>query len=502
MTDASAGDFVARKIVCLINSAAYSRNYFEELAPHLRTRGYEVVFVLDSHLSDVINADGRSIPDAYYFTDFMKEWLRDGRQPALSPEHRWTSLFSDFDRFLTMDIRPPLARDCPVGYAEIPGLLARFFERIFEREKPCAVLYEQVSNAFAIAAYHQTLSAGVPFCSLCPSRVAGRIEVSTTGAIEDFVRVGEIYRAAGQGAISAGSYDIAANYIRTIDQQVPDYMKPQSLGGMIGEMSISRKYLRTEKLRHVLRSWRYRTRYREDCALAFQHGDPIRLSMAFLKRAALRRLRASFVAKYYQTTVPADESFLLYPLHFHPEASTSVLAQDFIDELSVIKAIAFRLPAGMKLYVKEHPSAIALQPRSFYRQLDALPNVRLLAAGMRAKELARRSRGVVCLTSTLGFEAAVLNRPVITFGDVLYGYFPNVRMIRDYSALDDALRWAIDYQPVPAQQLLDATAAYVQFGAPGSFDFKASLGDSAALGSVATAVAQGIDAHDAARTTA
>lgn len=490
---------MSRKIVCLINSAAYSRNYFEELAPHLRERGYEVVFVLDSHMSDVVNANDRSIPGAYYFTDFVKEWLRNGRKPALSDAHRWTSLFSDFDRFLTMDIRPPLARDCPVSYAEIPGLLERFFEKIFEAEKPRAVLYEQVSNAFAIAAYQQTLRAGVPFCSLCPSRIAGRIEVSMTGAIEDYVRVGQIWRAAGQGSLSAEAREIAANYIRTIDQQVPDYMKPQSLGGMIGEMSISRKYLRTEKFRHVLRSWRYRTRHREDCALAFQHGDPIRLSVAFLKRAALRRLRARFVAKYYRAVVPENEAFFLYPLHFHPEASTSVLAQDFIDELSVIKAIAFRLPTGVKLYVKEHPSAIALQPRSFYKQLDALPNVRLLAAGMRAKELARRSKGVICLTSTLGFEAAVLNKPVITFGDVLYGYFPNVRMIRDYSALDDALRWALAYQPVPAQQLLDATAAYVQFGAPGSFDFKASLGDPAALASVATAVTQGIEAHDAAR---
>ncbi len=492
---------MSRKIVCLINSAPFSRPYFEQLGPHLRELGYDVTFVLDSHMSDVLYADDAKIPGAWYFTDFMRAWLLNGRKPALNNNHRWTSLYSDFDRFLTMDIDPPLARDCPVSYAEIPGLLQQFFEKIFAVEQPVAVLYEQVSNCFAIGAYEQSLRARIPFCSLCPSRIAGRIEISMTGAIEDFVRVGEIYKSADPGAISQEALDIAANYIRTIDQQVPDYMKPKSLGHMIGELSISKKYLRMEKFRHVLRSWRYRTRHKVDCALAFQHGDPIKLSKAFLKRAFLRRMRSRFVAKYYQTKV-RDEPYLLYPLHFHPEASTSVLAADFIDEMSVIRAISFRLPTGMKLYVKEHPSAIALQPRSFYKQLDALPNVHLLSAGLPAKELARRSKGVICLTSTLGFEAAVLNKPVITFGDVLYGYFPNVRMIRDYSALDAALQWAIDYQLVPPQELLKATAAYVQFGAPGSFDFKASLGDPAALRSVASAVVHGIEAENAARSTA
>jgi hypothetical protein len=489
---------VSKTILCLINSAPYSRCYFEELAPYLRERGYEVVFALDSHLSDVVYGNDKPIPNAAYFTDYIRQWLATGRQPSLPTTQTWNSLYSDFDRFLTMDIRPPLTRDCPVGYADIPGLLQRFFEGIFARHHPCAVLYEQVSNAFAIAAWNESLRAQIPFASLCPSRISGRVEVSLTGAFEDHKTVGDIYRDSDTNAISRESYDIAANYIKTIDEQVPDYMKPQALGGMIGELSITRKYLRGEKLRHVLRSWRYRTRHREDCALAFQHGDPIRLSMAFLKRAAKRRLRARFVSKYYQTEVP-EESYFLYPLHFHPEASTSVLAADFIDELSVIKAIAFRLPTGVKLYVKEHPSAVALQPRSFYRQLDEMPNVRLLAAGMRAKKLAGRSKGVICLTSTLGFEAAVLNKPVITFGDVLYGYFPNVRMIRDYSDLDESLRWALEYQPVPAQDLLKATAAYVQFGAPGSFDFKASLGDPAALRSVAAAVDRSLANHPSAR---
>jgi hypothetical protein len=488
---------VQRTILCLINSAAFSRPYFEQLAPLLERAQYQVVFALDSHLTDVQYAGDRALPNAWYFTDFIRAHAADFA-PSAADAHSWSSLLSDFDRFLTMDIPSPLRPDAGVGYRQIPALLEAFFARVFTTERPCAVLYEQVSNSFAIAAYRESLRAGIPFCSLCPSRIAGRIEVSMTGAFEDYRVVAAIQARAAQGSISKASYDIATEYILTIDQQVPDYMRGQAAGQALAQLSLRRKYLRLDKIRHAYRNWHYRTRFREDCRLAYQHGDPIVLSYAFVKRALKRRLRSFVVSRHYSTKV-YNEPFVLYPLHSHPEASTSVLAADFIDELSVIRSIAFRLPVGVRLYVKEHPSAIAAQPTSFYRQVSELPNVHLLAAHVVAKDLIRKSRGVVCITSTLGFEAAVLNKPVIAFGDVLYGYYPNVRMIRDYSALDDALRWMLDYQPISSEELLRATAAYVEFGSPGSFDFFASLGDRAALQSVADAVVSRLDAALSAR---
>lgn len=481
-----------RKILCLVNAAPYCRPYFEQLAPLLQRAGYDVVFALDSHLTDVHYAADRPLPNAWYFTDFIRAQRAAGTYTD-GGTHSWSSLLSDFDRFLTQEIPETLRADTGVTYRQIPGLLASFFAHVFEAERPCAVLYEQVSNSFAIAAHQESVRAGVPFCSVCPSRIGGRIEVSLTGAFEDHRTVAAIQARAADGAISSASYQIAADFIRTIDQQVPDYMKGQAAGQALAQLSLRRKYLRMDKFRLVYRSWKYRTRYREDCRLAYQHGDPVLLSLAYVKRAIRRRLRSSRVAGFYRTEVQ-DEPFLLYPLHSHPEASTSVLAPDFLDEFSVIRSIAFRLPVGVRLYVKEHPSAIAAQPTWFYRQLATLPNVQLLAAHLPVKALIRRSRGVVCITSTLGFEAAVLNKPVIALGDVLYGYFPNVRMVRDYSGLDTALQWLLDYRPVAPQQLLDATAAYVEFGAPGSFDFFASLGDTAALGSVAAAIATRLDA--------
>ena len=471
-------------ILCLINAAAHSRTYFCQLAAHLQRQGYRVVFALDSHLSDVLYAKNQALHEnAWYFTDFMRDNLADLPGTEEMAQQSWSSLFSDFDRFLTMAITPPLQPQAPVGYAQIPALLKRFFARIFAQVGPCAVLYEPVSNAFAVAAYQQCRAVGIPFCSLSPSRIPGRIELSTTGALEDHVSVGRLFEQGASGAISASSRQIAAAYIESIDKQVPDYMKTNGLD----RISLLGKYFSAAKFAHFARGWRYRQRYAKDCELAFQHGDPVALSMAYVKRAIARRLRLRQVQRFYSTEVK-DEPFLLYPLHFHPEASTSVWAPDFVDELSTIKSLAFRLPCDVKLYVKEHPSAVALQPTSFYRQLHDMPNVRLLAPQLPTKQIIRRSRGVVTLTSTAGFEAAVLNKPVVTLGTVFYNYFPNVRNVDNPTQFAAALRWALSYQPLPAETLLEATAAYVEFGVPGKFDFEASRGDASALAGVAALI--------------
>ncbi|MGK5050958.1 capsular polysaccharide export protein, LipB/KpsS family [Janthinobacterium sp. RB2P8] len=471
-----------KTILCLINAAAYSRTYFEELAPKLIAEGYRVVFALDSHLSDVLYAENCSLKDAWYFTDYLKSKLPLD-ETALQSQKSWASLYSDFDRFLTMDIVPPLNANGAVQYRDIPEMLSRFFAEIFIEEEVTAVLYEPVSNSFAIAAFERAQAAGVPFLSLSPSRIPGRIELSSTGALADDVTIGDLFARSHNGGISDESRKIAEQYVAQIDHSVPDYMKINGLD----QVSLLKKYFNMDKFRHFMRGWRYSRQYREDCALAYQHGNPVKLSIAYFKRSLSRRLKLGRAMKEYAVTTK-EEPYLLYPLHFHPESSTSVLAADYLDEMNTIKAIAFRLPVGVMLYVKEHPSAVALQPLSFYRQLNALPNVRLLAAHLRTKEIVRRSCGVVTLTSTVGFEAAVLNKPVIALGTVFYSYFPNVQRVHDYSELGPALQRLLSYQPVSPQILIDATAAYVEFGSPGSFDFRNSLGDDAALSGVARLV--------------
>jgi hypothetical protein len=475
-------------LLCLVNAAAYSRTYFEELRPHLEKQGFSVRFALDSHLSDELYAEGRELADAEYFSDFWARQPAPSRDELTRNDLRWDLLLSDFDRFLTMDIPIPLKGEEPISYRTLPLMLERFFTKIFDEIAPVAVIYEQASNGFALAANAVARKRGVPFFSLAPGRISGRVEISPTGALRDHVTVSRIWDRVKREGASAEARELADHYIHTVETQVPDYMRTGGDGEMLARTSLLGKYAKLEKVKHVLRGFNYRRRRGDDVRRAFQHGDQIALSWAYFRRSWNRKMRVGKVAGLYRDA-PREGDYFLYPLHFHPEASTSVLAPDFIDEMSVIKAVAFRLPAHMRLAVKEHPSAVGLQPLEFYEHLDRLPNVDLIGPGVNAKRLARDSVGVICVTSTLGFEAAALNKPVICLGDVLYGYFPNVRMLEHYGELRAAIDWAIGYAPIDPEEIASAMSAYVEFTDPGTFSFTGSLGDQGALENIARILA-------------
>ncbi|WP_286880491.1 hypothetical protein [Sphingomonas sp.] len=478
-------DSAQKTFLVIVNSAAYSREYFTRLGAFLRQRGARVAYVLDSHLSDVMSGEDSPIEGGWYFSDYCRDR---GAQPVgggAGPVPTWDILFSDFDRFVTFGMTPPLRQGGgTLRYDEVVLRLHAFFAEVFDTVRPDAVVYEQVSNSFAMTAYREAERRGLPFFSLAPARIPGHIEISPTGALRDHVTVGRMADRVRRDGGQAKARKIAEHYIASIDEQMPDYMRAGGDGAALMATSITAKYLSRTVFSRLRRLLRYRRAHRDDMARAYQFGDPLVASWALFRRAVARRLRFRSVTRLFQQEVGSSDYFL-YPLHFHPEASTSVLAPDFIDELNVIRSIAFRLPVTAKLVVKEHPSATALQPLSFYRALDALPNVELVAPGLNAKELARRSLGVICITSTLGFEAAVLNKPVICFGDVLFGYFPNVRMVDSYTALDEALAWAMDYRPVPPSDIVTAMTAYVEYADAGSFSFKGSLADEPAIDHVA-----------------
>ena len=67
-----------------------------------------------------------------------------------------------------------------------------------------------------------------------------------------------------------------------------------------------------------------------------------------------KQIRLRFAKNFFDRPNSKDE-FFLYPQHFKPEASTSVMARAYCDDIAVITNIAFNLPFGNKLYVLSLP---------------------------------------------------------------------------------------------------------------------------------------------------
>lgn len=131
--------------------------------------------------------------------------------------------------------------------------------------------------------------------------------------------------------------------------------------------------------------------------------------------------------------------YFLYYLHYEPDLSTYIWSNNYLDQLNIIKIISNNLPFGTKLVVKEHPLSKLIRPSKFYKELNKINNVILIEANNNSYNLILNSLGVITLTGSVGYEAWLLGKPVIVFGNVFYDSFKNVFICKDLDTIFDTL---------------------------------------------------------------
>jgi hypothetical protein len=118
--------------------------------------------------------------------------------------------------------------------------------------------------------------------------------------------------------------------------------------------------------------------------------------------------------------LPDKTPIAFFPLHVEPEAATMVLAPYYINMLALVENISKSLPANYMLCVKEHPNMLGMRPISYYQALSKIPNLILLPPKLNSISVIIKSKLVITINSTAGLEAALLQKPVITFGSCHY----------------------------------------------------------------------------------
>ena len=139
----------------------------------------------------------------------------------------------------------------------------------------------------------------------------------------------------------------------------------------------------------------------------------------------LARIRGAGLLGLFDEPVEG-EKFVLYPIHFQPEASTLVQAPMYVDQLALLEDMARSLPVGYRLYVKEHLSNRGRRPLEFYNAIRRIPAVRLLGPDADTWALIKQASAIAVITGTMGWEGLLFDKPVVTFGDVFYNQVPSV----------------------------------------------------------------------------
>ena len=133
----------------------------------------------------------------------------------------------------------------------------------------------------------------------------------------------------------------------------------------------------------------------------------------------------------------SDEEYIYFPLHLIPESSTLIKCPNFPNEEIIIKRISMLLPPNMKIFIKEHGAMIGERPLKFYKELNRIHNVQFirLDAFDDPKEWILRSKGVITISGTTAFEAAMLGVPSIILGNVPFEHIKGVFRATDLHEL-------------------------------------------------------------------
>lgn len=160
--------------------------------------------------------------------------------------------------------------------------------------------------------------------------------------------------------------------------------------------------------------------------------------------------------KYYTklTTAPDfSEPYVLYGLHYQPEATSNPGGDVFVDQRLAIDILLKNLPDNYKVYIKEHQHQFLKQRdgqtcriKEFYDDLAQNPRIRLISLDVSTYELIQHAKAVATIMGTIGWESIVYKKPVICFGNSWYESYSGVKRVTDETSMKDLTEFIQNYQ--------------------------------------------------------
>jgi hypothetical protein len=296
---------------------------------------------------------------------------------------------------------------------KIAELAFRRVEADFDAIRPDVYFSEDVACLVSYIHWVVARDRGIRIVLLNNSRFPHRV-ISYSNRYQRYENLEEIFPNPPAGTLSPEDLQYADTYIREFRER-----KAAPVGLMFRSRLLVSKF-------DVNRLGFFMSRWARDRKNPTMTSPPA----ALLNRA--RRLVRNAIAESTLFEKPvAGERFVLFPLHLQPEATTLVLAPYYLNQLALIEDIAKSLPAGYRLYVKEHIVSRGRWPLDFYRRLKQIPGVRLLGPTENARQLIQDAAAVAVITGTMGWEGLLFGKPVVTFGRVFFNCFPLVHRAGD-----------------------------------------------------------------------
>jgi hypothetical protein len=178
-------------------------------------------------------------------------------------------------------------------------------------------------------------------------------------------------------------------------------------------------------------------------------------------------LRAKAARPFYDRLEPT-RPFVYFPLHVTDDYKITRIIPHTVDQASLVEQVADALPAGHDLVLKEHPMSVGRNSVALLRRLRRRPNVRLLPPDASTHDLIREAEAVAVISSTVGLEALLYDKPVLTLGQPFYSGYGVTLDVDSFAEIREKVPALLGFRPDPERirQFLHAAMRTCQPGTP------------------------------------
>jgi hypothetical protein len=145
----------------------------------------------------------------------------------------------------------------------------------------------------------------------------------------------------------------------------------------------------------------------------------------------------------------SSRPFVYFPLHVTDDYKIKRIIPHCADQISIAEQVADALPPTHDLVVKEHPLSIGRNPLGVLKRLRRRPNIRLVAPRTSTHELIERSDAVAVISSTVGLEALLYAKPVLTVGQPFYSGYGFTVDVDSFSEIPKKVPETLSFRPDP-----------------------------------------------------
>jgi hypothetical protein len=410
---------VTEELVRLGHRAAHV-TYSRHAAKMLRRRGFETYC-----LPDCMAALGEIDPDACardiearYETPTFRDLYRtdfvcDGRAEAWSVERT---------------VRHVLA-----------------MERIFEEWRPDIVLPEVGNETIRTAAHIVALRRGLPVLLIAYTIFPNPLRLCVDTLNRPIVAADEVRELTESERAEIECF--IAEFKRR-DAPIRDYRRvPVTL----------------ERARLLARHLAVRTLYDRD--------NPYLRPLRWVAGNAKERVRARAAGAMYEE-LREGRPYVYFPLHMADDYKLKRLIPHCADQINIVAQLARALPHGYDLVVKEHPMSIGRNSLTMLRRLRRMRNVRLVAPRRSSHVLIQGAAAITVISSTVGLEALLYAKPVMTIGAPFYSGYGVTLDIREFADIRTTVPMVLTFKPDHERilQFLHAAMRSCYPGAPALVD--------------------------------